>query len=349
MIAGRSRATLPARPTPAAQPTPAAPAAQPTAAAPAAAPSMSILLLGEEQPGAFAPSRVLGTRNYRTHVARQPGDAHRLLAEHEDIGIAILHLHGDGFRGIEVYAALCQRLSRDRELAAIFLARSPSVNDAVRALRLGAVDLLRSPVDPDHLLDAVARAETLVHRRSVLRTGAAAMTGLLEEMQRTAAAQLEAARRLDTLGPSLAATEFTEQLDATAQREDTASLASTQRLRRRLAEEIRAQTTRRQLVSPALLGDPCWEMLLDLLDKSMAGRTVSVSSLCSVVAVPATTALRRLDDMVAAGLIRRTRDDKDARRVLVCLTEDGTNRLRAYFDAAGARAASDRAPPHKST
>lgn len=325
------------------------PTAVPAPASPSPAPRpVAILLVGEEQPGAFAPSRVLGTHNHLVHTARQPADAQRLLAEHGDIGIAILHLHGDGFRGMEVYAALCQRLPRDRELAAIFLARAPSVNDAVRALRLGAVDLLRSPVDPTHLLDAVARAETLVARRAALRAGAATMARLVEEMQRSAATQLDAARRLDTFGASATATEFTEQLDASAQREDTASLAYTHRLRRRLADEIRAQSTRRRLVSPDLLGDPCWEMLLDLLDKSIAGRTVSVSSLCSVVAVPATTALRRLDDMVAAGLIKRTRDGTDARRVLIGLTEDGTRRLQAYFDAAGAQPAPDRGTPYKS-
>ena len=299
--------------------------------------SVSILLLGEDQSGTFAPCRVLDGHRYRTHRAKQPAEALSLVSRHDDIGIAILSLHGDGFRGIEVYAGMCQRLSRDRELAAIFLARSPSVNDAVRALRLGAVDLLRSPVDPTHLLDAVKRAETLLARRAAVRDGALAMNGLVEELQRRTALQLDAARQIQALGPSESTVvEFTEMLDANPHREDTASLAHTQRLRRQVAVAIKAQAARRNLVSAELVGDPCWEMLLDLFEKSLSGRPVSVSSLCGVAPVPATTALRRLDDMIAAGLISRHRDMGDARRVLISLTEVGTRRLHAYFDAVGA-------------
>lgn len=297
---------------------------------------VSLLLLGDEQPGPYAPSRVLGSHRYVTYGARQPAEAQRLVSQNDDIGIVILDLQGDGFRGIEVYAGLCQRLSRDRELAAIFLARSPSVNDAVRALRLGAVDLLRSPVSPTHLLDAVARAESLLARRAILRDGARAMGALVAELQRQTTSQIDAARHIVSLGPAdSTAVEFTETLEANPHQEDTASLAHTRRQRRRVAAAIKAHLLRRDLLGPDLVGDPCWEMLLDLHENALMGRPVSVSSLCSVVALPATTALRRLGDMVAAGLVTRIRDSNDARRVLIGLSETGTSRLMAYFDAVG--------------
>ncbi len=299
---------------------------------------VGVLLLAREHGGPDAPSRVLTTHRYLVHIADTPAEAHRLVLQNADIGIAVIELQGETFRGTEVYAGLTQHLPHDRELACIFLARSPSVNDVVRALRMGAVDLLRKPVDPAHLIDAVSRAETALTRRATLREGAREMADLVEELRRRTAAQLDGVRHTPALGPSHranASVEFTEMLDPQAQREDSSSLAYNQRQRRHVTAAIRSQTLRREMLGAHLVGNPCWDMLLDLHEKALLGRSVSVSSLCGVVPVPATTALRRLDDMVIAGLISRVRDSSDARRVLIQLTESGTRKLRAYFDTVG--------------
>ena len=90
----------------------------------------------------------------------------------------------------------------------------------------------------------------------------------------------------------------------------------------------------RMKVFPAgLFADPAWEMLLDLTHARLAGKRVSVSSLCIAAHVPATTALRRIGDLVRSGLVTREKDENDGRRVFVELTEDGVARMNLYFEA----------------
>lgn len=81
-----------------------------------------------------------------------------------------------------------------------------------------------------------------------------------------------------------------------------------------------------------LFSDPAWDMLLDLTHARLTGKRVSVSSLCIASRVPATTALRRISDLVSEGLVTRIRDENDGRRVFVDLTDDGFSRMTAYID-----------------
>jgi predicted transcriptional regulator len=81
-----------------------------------------------------------------------------------------------------------------------------------------------------------------------------------------------------------------------------------------------------------LFADPAWDMLLDLTHARLAGKHVSVSSLCIASGVPATTALRRITDLVETGLAVRIKDHSDGRRVFVELTDDGFARMIRYLD-----------------
>lgn len=81
-----------------------------------------------------------------------------------------------------------------------------------------------------------------------------------------------------------------------------------------------------------LFADPAWDMLLDLMHAQLNGKRISVSSLCIAARVPATTALRRIGDLVATGLATRVRDETDGRRVFIELTEDGFTRMTRYLE-----------------
>lgn len=91
-------------------------------------------------------------------------------------------------------------------------------------------------------------------------------------------------------------------------------------------------SSRQNFFPDGLFSDPAWDMLLDLTYARLAGKRVSVSSLCIASRVPATTALRRIGDLVAEGLATRVRDENDGRRVFVDLTDDGFARMLAYID-----------------
>ena len=73
-------------------------------------------------------------------------------------------------------------------------------------------------------------------------------------------------------------------------------------------------------------------MLLDLMNERLAGKEVAVSSLCIAAGVPQTTGLRRIDDLIRAGLLVRREDPRDRRRVFVDLADTAVERLNRYMD-----------------
>ena len=84
-----------------------------------------------------------------------------------------------------------------------------------------------------------------------------------------------------------------------------------------------------------LAADPGWDMMLDLMSACLTGREVPISNACVAAGVPATTALRLINGLVAAGLVRRLPDPKDGRRVLVELTEEGRIRMDVFLRSIG--------------
>jgi len=102
-----------------------------------------------------------------------------------------------------------------------------------------------------------------------------------------------------------------------------------------VAAVIRARRLRERYFADTLFADPAWDMMLDLLKAELSGQRVSVSSLCAAAAVPPTTALRWLKTLVEQGLLIRTNDPLDGRRVYVELSRDASLGLRRYFSQIG--------------
>src|SRR3546814_6484390 len=73
-------------------------------------------------------------------------------------------------------------------------------------------------------------------------------------------------------------------------------------------------------------------MLLDFYAACYERRQVSVSSLCIADAVPATTALRWIKNMTDAGLLDRSCDPNDARRIFIGISEKARFAMDRYFD-----------------
>ena len=99
-----------------------------------------------------------------------------------------------------------------------------------------------------------------------------------------------------------------------------------------LAEEAYRDRRRRARHLPTrLLGEPAWDMLLDLYAADGRGQAVSVSNACLAADAPASTALRWLHHLADERLVERLADKTDARRHYVRLTDAGRERMRAYF------------------
>lgn len=95
---------------------------------------------------------------------------------------------------------------------------------------------------------------------------------------------------------------------------------------------IKARAARRHLFDKHLFADPAWDMLLELYALKCEGVRVSVSKLSVAANVPGTTALRWIDKLDEQGLIERTDDPLDGRRVWVVLSERGFETMWLYLE-----------------
>jgi DNA-binding MarR family transcriptional regulator len=89
----------------------------------------------------------------------------------------------------------------------------------------------------------------------------------------------------------------------------------------------RIRLRRNEWMGVDLFRDPAWDMLLELIAARLENRALSVSALCFASGVPQTTALRHIDRMAEAGVIVRTGDSDDHRRILVSLTDAAIPRI----------------------
>ena len=80
-----------------------------------------------------------------------------------------------------------------------------------------------------------------------------------------------------------------------------------------------------------LFADPVWDMLLELTVAHAEHRRVTVKVLCIASGVPHTTALRWIHHMSDKGLISRTEDQADKRRVFIQLSDKGMRAMADYF------------------
>lgn len=85
----------------------------------------------------------------------------------------------------------------------------------------------------------------------------------------------------------------------------------------------RQLTMRKKYLPEAILGEPTWNMLLELFCQFAGGASVSTKSLCIAAECPESTALRQIDRLEEAGLIRRFRSRADGRVILAELTKRG--------------------------
>ena len=100
----------------------------------------------------------------------------------------------------------------------------------------------------------------------------------------------------------------------------------------RLARTISHWRRKRDAMFDSLIfADPEWDILLDLFAQSGFDRRVSMSSLCIAASVPTTTAMRCINAMVEQGVLAKSRDEVDARRVLIELAEETRAKMRIWL------------------
>jgi DNA-binding MarR family transcriptional regulator len=89
-----------------------------------------------------------------------------------------------------------------------------------------------------------------------------------------------------------------------------------------LETQFRVRRLRGRHLPGLALGEPAWDMLLDLSVASYWRRETSVTSLCIAADVPSTTALRWISSMTKAGLIERRSCQRDGRRSFLAIAPE---------------------------
>ena len=94
----------------------------------------------------------------------------------------------------------------------------------------------------------------------------------------------------------------------------------------------RVRLRRNAAMDTTIFRDPAWDMLLDLYCAEHEGKHLTVSQLSYGSGVPIATAIRHIDRMVDADLVKRLDDAKDQRCTIVALTPDAKAKFERFLE-----------------
>jgi len=265
-----------------------------------------VLVVDDEERALRLVSRVLGGDAIQCGTAASAAEAIEALAESPEIDVVVSDIHMPVTDGIEFLGEVRRRFADRPWLQLILITGRATVETAVAAMRLEASDYLFKPLEAKALREAVQHALSRADSIRAVRGTRSGSKGAVELQQ-----IVETARQL------------ADDLRTTA--EPDANL-------RMLALLQKLQEARDSIFGEAVMPEPAWEMLAELMRARLAGQQLSVTSLALSSRSPMTTALRRIEDLIQGGLAERAPDPTDRRRTYVELTPDGVARMRAFLN-----------------
>ncbi|MFK4064164.1 response regulator [Brucella anthropi] len=287
----------------------------------------TVLLIDDEEPLLEVLGTALTDAGYNCLRASAAAGALKLLDRTPEIDVVVSDICMPGMDGIELLRNIRERYADRNWLQVIFVTGHATLDNSVEALRLNAVDFLHKPVRRVQFLDSVgkaaAKAEEQRNTTAVQWSqGTERLSRLMEEAQQLGT-MLGSLQPFAPGGAQALARPKTQPADMPPNTPD----------KDRLLELLRIRDIKTRYFSDKLFVDPAWHMLLDLMENHLQEKQVSVSSLYIVSGVSAATASRRLDEMEAAGLIRRWLDPNDGRRQLVALSQGSVGLMLSYLAA----------------
>jgi len=262
-----------------------------------------ILIVDDDPDCRSAYSEALQQLGYTCKTAASASTALRLLTSTAEIGIVLTDISMPGMDGISFLEEVSARFESTRPLVCIAVTGYGSLDMAIRAMRSNAVDFLSKPVSIEDLQIAVRRA---ISRWS-------AMVSRFRLM-------------------ALAAKEDLPETFSGGEGGEEGGLPD---LLEQVRGMVKARRRRADFLDSDLFADPVWDILLDLTSARLEGSPVTVMSACAAAQVPTTTALRYLRQMEKMGLVKRTTDVADKRRVHVQITDKTFETMVDYLRAIG--------------
>lgn len=269
--------------------------------------------------------RVLSSTDAHCMVLEHASQAVTVLRSHPSIEVVVCDLRMPEIEGIELIRNIRAEFGDERVIQFIIVSGHVSMESAISAVRLQAVDFLFKPVMPRDLLAAVHKA--MLKGRIERGDLAARVWHSDGDFDSDFAAPGNAPaidRRIVTQAPAEA-----RPAAADSTRPDHLPHYGEEYLSLRFLKRL--HDTRARLLGDALLPDPAWSMLAELMRAALTGRRVAVTALCQSSRVPFTTALRRIDDLIKVGLVARMPDPSDRRRSYIELTDIGHQKMQRYL------------------
>lgn len=263
------------------------------------------ILAVDDDPGCIAEYEdLIGNLGYSCVTASSGPDAIQCLIANDAIGIVLLDLKMPDMDGLTLLDELTERFMAYRPLVPIVVTGDATIESAVLAMRSNAIDFLDKPISIARLAAALRRARARWNELAVRMAGQAM---------------------------PVAATGF----GSRAQGHRVLSGGPTDNELQELAVALqKTQQSRTKFFDSQVITGPAWDILVDLAAAGLAGKRVAASSACAATNAPLTTALRHVNNLVEAGIVRRTADPSDKRRTLLELEPHALELMTQYLSTA---------------
>lgn len=94
---------------------------------------------------------------------------------------------------------------------------------------------------------------------------------------------------------------------------------------------IHARQLRDKYFPSDLFADPAWEIIMCLMEARLARSKVTITKLCKLTSVPYTTSLRWVGHLTEIGIIEKSDDATDGRRVFLRLSDKGVASFQNWY------------------
>ena len=294
--------------------------------------AQSVLLVEDEPHVLRLFRRILFQAQLGCLATESAPNALAMLAENPQVYVVVSDLRIPGMDGISLLSEIRRRY-RDRQwLQFILVTGYGTLESAIGAMRLQACEYLLKPITPNALLHAVQqaldRARTLRSENPALRAG----TDTRFQLQNLVRSAQQLATELSTLAASAPVSIHSTSTWSSVPAPPTGPLTPEEILRG-LCHLDHCDKERFRAFGGVFVLDPAWQILVELLRAWLKRSPVCVTSLCLASGAKITTALRRIDELAAAGYIVRCVDPNDGRRIYVELSADGLARMRRILES----------------
>lgn len=281
-----------------------------------------VLVIDDDEDALEEIAALLKSDGMDVATANTAEQAFERLKERENIAIVLCDLRLGNVSGLHLVQSI--RRDANRQLRFVAITGFPDMDVAVTCFRNGFSDFIRKPIEAWELLNSVRGLHKSVKDDSDRSALIDPEIDIIQEIQKNIKSVSEKINALATVSTARKAPSGFGFSGAPA-------IPITAKM---LQGILKARSSRNLYFSAELFSDPAWDMLLDLFLAKMKDEKIVVSSLCVGSGVPISTAHRRLNVLEKKGLILRTRDQKDTRRVFVELTLEGERKMRLYLEEA---------------